>query len=311
MKNKIINLVVVMVCFVVLMQLLFNKVLIFDTISYSLNIWISSIIPSLFPFFVVSDILINYDVTKYIPKKIRFLFTKLFNVSDNVVTVFFLSMISGFPSNARNTRMMYDMKLIDKNEASHCLMFTHFSNPLFILGTVSTFFFKNEIFGIIILIAHYLSNVILGVIVRNSNTISNINYTVPKSKSQNFPEIFIRAIRNAIDTLLSILGTLTCFLVLSAIIINMLNVNLYDAALLKGILEVTMGLKDLSLLNISDIYKVVIAAMFISFGGLSVHMQVLSFLIDTDISYRCFFVARIFHAIISGGIAYYIYIMLF
>lgn len=311
MKNKIIDFVVILVCVIVLIQLLFNKILVFDTISYSLDIWISSIIPSLFPFFVISDILINYDVTKYIPKKIRALFANLFKVSDNVITIFFLSMISGFPSNARNTRTMYDMGLIDKDEASHCLMFTHFSNPLFILGTVSTFFFKNELFGIIILIAHYLSNIILGIMLKNYNSISNINYTAPKVKCQNFSAIFIKAIRNAIDNLLSILGTLTCFLVLASLIINMLNVSAYDSAILKGILEVTMGLKDLSLLNISDVYKVVIATMFISFGGLSVHMQVLSFLIDTEISYKYFFVARICQAVISGGVAFLLYVIVF
>ena len=178
------------------------------------------------------------------------------------------------------------------------------------MGTVSAIFFRNELFGIIILIAHYLSNVILALVVRKWNTISNINYTLIENKSQNFPVIFIKSIKNAIDTLLTILGTLTCFLVLSAIIIYSLDMNVYSSAIFKGILEITMGLKDLSLLVIPDIYKVVIATMIISFGGLSVHMQVLSFLIDTEISYMPFLVSRIFHAIISGFISYIIYVLI-
>lgn len=310
MKNKIINTVVIISCIIVLTEVLLNKTLVFNTISYSLNIWLSSIIPSLFPFFILSDILINYNITNYIPKTIKKIFTKLFNVSDNIITVFFLSIISGFPSSARNIRLMYEKKLITKEEASHSLIFTHFSNPLFILGTLSIFFLKNETLGIIILISHYLSNIILGIITRNYNTISNINYTLTTNKSQNFPSIMIKAIKNSIDTLLTILGTLTCFLVLSSIIINRLNLNPYNSTLLKGILEITMGLKSLSLLNINDIYKVVISSMFISFGGLSVHMQILSFLIDTDISYKPFFISRIFHSILSGILSYILYFII-
>ena len=150
----------------------------------------------------------------------------------------------------------------------------------------------------------------MGVVSGRYNTISyKDNYTLLVNKSQNFPMIFIKAIKNAIDTLLTILGTLTCFLVLSSIVINRLNLNLYNSTLLKGILEVTMGLKSLATINIPDIYKVIISSMFISFGGLSVHMQVLSFLIDTDISYKPFFIARIFHFILASIISYLLYMI--
>ena len=311
MKNKIYNLIIIISSIIILLELLLSKTLVFDTISYSLNTWVSAIIPSLFPFFVISDILINYNITNYIPKFIKKTFNYLFNVSDNVITIFFLSLLSGFPSNARNARKMYDLGLITDKEASLALTFTHFSNPLFILGTVAVFFLGNEKLGIIILLSHYLSNIFVGIIFRYFNNKSNNNYTILNKKSQNFPSVLTNSIKSSIDTLLLILGTLTCFLILSSIIINRLNLNLYNSTILKGILEITMGIKSLSLLNISDIYKVVLSSMFISFGGLSVHMQVLSQLIDTKISYKYFFVGRVYQSIISGVIAYFMYIIIY
>ena len=71
-----------------------------------------------------------------------------------------------------------------------------------------------------------------------------------------------------------------------------------------------MGLKDLSVLNISDIYKVVISTMFISFGGLSVHLQIISQIVDTDIKYGNFLVARMYHALISGVIVYLLFYLI-
>ena len=309
MKNKIINIIVIISCLIILIEIFLNKILIFNTISYSLNIWITSIMPSLFPLFILSDILINYNITNYIPKAIKKIFTKLFNVSDSIITIFFLSILSGFPSSARNIRMMYDKKIITDKEASHALIFTHFSNPLFILGTISVFFLKNNTLGIIILISHYIPNIILGITTRKLNKPINNIYNI-KYNNLNFSKIMINAIKNSIDTLLTILGTLSCFLVISSIIINRINLDPYTGGILKGILEITMGLNSIANLNIPNIYKTIITSMLLSFGGLSIHMQVLSFLIDTNISYKKFFIARIYHSILSGILSYILYIII-
>ena len=84
-----------------------------------------------------------------------------------MITILILSIISGFPSNARNTRTLYDKGVITLDEANHILIFSHFSNPLFILTTIAIFFFNNAKIGIILLISHYLSNLILGILFRN------------------------------------------------------------------------------------------------------------------------------------------------
>jgi len=307
MKKKIFDAVIILAFLVLLFEILTNKNLVSETISYSLNLWVTSVLPSLFPFFIISDVLISYNITNYIPNIFKKTFTKLFRINDAQLTIFFLSCVSGFPSNARNTRNLYDKGIITKEEASHILMFTHFSNPLFILSTVAVSFLNLESYGIFILISHYLGNFILGLFVRNYSSVSDHYYMTNLEKSQSFSQVFLHAIRSSVDTLLMILGTLTCFLLVSSLMINRLEVGIYSSSILRGILEITMGLKSLSLLPLTDIYKVVIATMFISFGGFSVHLQVISQLVDTDIPYQPFFVARVFHALFSGGICYLLF----
>ena len=307
MKNNIKNLIIIIIMLYLLLQILMNKTLVFNTISYSLNIWVNNLLPSMFPFFIISDILISYHITNYIPKYIKKTFRKLFHTKDNIITIFFLSSISGFPSNAKVIKTMYHQNEITKEEATHALIFTHFSNPLFILSTVAVLFLHQEKYGYIILISHYLGNIILGIITRNQISLSNHNYIKKQEKSQNFSTILINSIKNSIDTLLLILGTLTTFLIASSLLINKINTTPYNETLIKGTLEITMGLKQLSTLSIPDIYKVTISTIFLSFGGLSVHLQVLSQITDTDISYHPFFIARIFHAIISGLISFIVF----
>ena len=187
------------------------------------------------------------------------------------------------------------------------LLFTHFYNPIFILSTIAIFFLNNEKYGYIILLSHYLGNFIIGILLKNKSSNYDKNYTKEKYFCQNFSTTLINSIKSSIDTLLLILGTLTSFLIVSSFITNFLNLSLYQSAILKGILEITMGLKELSLLNISDIYKVVISTIFISFGGLSVHLQVISQIAGTNIKYTNFLIARIYHAIISGSICFLLF----
>ena len=304
--KKYSNFLVVIITLFFLIEIFINKNLIFKTISFSLDIWVNNLIPSLFPMFILSDILITYDFVKYIPKWFINIFSYLFNIKKECTLVFFLSMLSGFPTNAKNIRKLYDMNIINDKEASHMLMFTHFSNPLFILGTLSIFFLNNKKLGIIILLSHYLSNFIIGIIFRKLNTISN-STSNEQEKNLHLGPVFVNAIKSGVDTLLLILGTLTCFLIISAIIINRFNLNSYNSLLIKSILEITMGLKELSLFNFSDLNKVILSSCILSFGGLSVHMQVISQLIDTDISYKSFFIGRILQVFISLILSYFIY----
>ncbi len=303
MKSKIFNFIVIILSLFVLMEILVKKVLIYETIHYALAVWVNSLIPSLFPFFIISDILINYNITLYIPKIIKQFVKDIFNITDNMVMILFLSIISGFPSNARNTRTLYDKRLISLDEANHILMFSHFSNPLFILTTVSIFFFNDKSIGWILLTSHYLSNFLVGIIFRNK--FNHSNKDINNHHIQNsFGNIFISSIKKSIDTILLICGIVCVFLVLSTLINDIFNFNLYNSMIIKGIFEITIGIEALSKLSLSILYKGVIASCFLAFGGLSVHMQVMSQIADSDISYGHFFVGRLYQTIFSGLITF-------
>lgn len=308
--KKYINFIIIIVTCFFMIEFILNRELVFDTVAFSLNIWVKNVAPSLFPFFVLTDILISYNFVKYLPKWFVNFFSNLFNIKKEAVLVFFLSIISGFPSNAKNARKLYDMRVLNKEEASHLLMFTHFSNPLFILGTVAIYFLNNKNLGIIILLAHYLSNFIVAIIFRNNNFNNKSNNIASYNNNLYFGEVFVNAIKSAIDTILLICGTLTCFLIASSIIINRFDLSIPNEIIVKSLLEITIGLKELSLCNISNLYLVMLSSFILSFGGLSVHMQVKSQLVGTDISYKPFFIGRIYQALISVVLAYIFYFIL-
>ena len=319
MKKKFISVIIMFLLLFLAFEILTESQTILESVVFFFFFCFDNIFPSLFPFFVLSEILINYGFVELACELFKPIMYKLFKVSGNGAFVFIMSIISGFPSNSKYVRELHLKGLIDEHESSKLLTFTHFSNPLFILGTVSILFLNNKEVGLLILLCHYLTNIIIGLIFRNyypskkdeekvSLKTAIINMHNKRiNNDKNFGQIITNSLLNSINTLLLILGIVTMFLCITTIIDNNININNYNQSILNGLFEMTQGLKYVSILDIPLKFKSVIATMILSFGGLSVHMQVVSILSDTKIKYLPFFTARILHASIASLACYILF----
>jgi len=281
-------------------QVLNNSIEITNSIKFSIDIWKNNIFPSILPFFIISSLLINYGIINI--SKIISPLMRLFGIDKNISFVFIMSIFSGFPSNSKYLKELLDKKIIDIDTSSKALLFTHFSNPLFILSTLSIYNMK---IAIAILIVHYITNIIIGIIFKNYhnsyiNTKDNTNI-----EKLSFSIVLTNSIKSSIEVLLIILGTIATCSIISCIINDIFNTSDITKSLISGIIEITQGLKYISLTKLSLKLKVTISTMLLSFGGLSIHLQIKS--IIPNIKYIPYLLARILHAIISGGIIYLIF----
>lgn len=319
MKKILTTVLILTILLFVVFEILTESASILNAVNFSFNIWKENVFPSLFPFFVLSELLINYGFIELVGEIFKPFMNKVFKVKGVGAFALIMSLISGFPSSAKYIKELYNKKLINEFEATKLLMFTHFSNPLFILGTISLLFLNNKEVGLLILICHYLGNFIIGIIFRNyyPSKEENKNISIKKvlteisnnriKNSKKFGEIITTALLNSINTLILILGVITMFLVITTIIDNNINLNSFHQSILNGFVEMTQGLKYVSLEEIPLKLKCILSTMIISFGGLSVHMQVISILSDTKINYLPFLTARIIHAIISSLLMFFLF----
>ena len=318
--KKILSSVFIMIILIFLaFEILTTSKTILSAVSFSFTIWRDNIFPSLFPFFVLSEVLSNYGFVELTSEIFKPLMNKVFKVSSNGAFAFIMSIISGFPGNAKYVRELYLKKVINEDEASKILTFTHFSNPLFILGTISVFFLNNKKVGLLVLICHYLTNLIIGIIFRNYYPTKEKadKFSLKKAvlrmhqrrinNDKNFGTIITTALVNSINTLLLILGIVTMFLCITTIISNNIHLSDYNKSILNGFIEMTQGLKYVSLLDIPLKFKATITTMILSFGGLSVHMQVVSILSDTKIRYLPFLTARLLHSAIASLLCFILF----
>ena len=203
MKKKIFCFLIVSFLLVITFSIFSYSKEINDTISLSINLFIKNVFPSLFPMFVISNLLVSIKTPKFLGNIFKDIFYKLFKVKGEGSFVFFMSMISGFPSSSIYVKDLLDKKLIDIYDASKILTFTFFSNPLFIINTVGIMFLNNKVFGFYILISHIIGNILTGILFRNiyepinnvknislKNSIKDFYYDIINNDTLNYNVVF-------------------------------------------------------------------------------------------------------------------------
>jgi len=314
MKTKIMSFTIIITLITIMALFLVFPTSIMSTVTFSISIWKDNLIPSLAPFFLISELLINYGFVELLGEISKNIMNRLFHLPGEASFVIIGSLISGFPSSSKYINELLSNNQINENEASYLLKFNHFSNPLFVLGTVGTLLLNNKSIGLLILVSHIISNFIIAFIYRpkeNNYKIEKISLRKGLSKmhkkyvsNTSFSDILSKSIFKTINTLLLLLGIITTFLIISALIKNIFNTSDLVNSIISGILEMTGGIKSISFLNISTKLKATLIGFFISFGGLSIHMQVMSILSDTNIKYLPYLISRIIHALLTSSLIY-------
>ena len=306
MKKKLYSLTIIFIIVILIITIFTESHHLNNIVNFSINLFINNIFPSLFPMFVISGILVEIDIPKVLGNIFRKPMHLLFKAKGEGSFVFFMSMITGFPSSAKYLDDLINKNLITNKDAEKILMFTFFSNPLFIVNTVGNIFFNSVFYGIILLTSHILGNIFIGLIFRNYNKSilinnnsnnNNFKYLTDRINETNIFKVLLKSIKSSLDALINIFGIITFTL----IIINILfkDPSNIISIFLIGITEMTTGLKYLSLTNIDILPKLILSCFFLSFGSFSIHFQIMNILSKRKVKYLPFLVSRLLHAIIS------------
>ena len=277
----------------VIMIFLHNKE-VKENIILGTELWLTKVFPSLLPMFIISELLIAYQFPDFMAKCFTYPFQKFFHTTPYGAFAFFMSLIAGTPSSAYILKQLVEEKKITEDDASYLLTFTFFSNPLFLITMLSILFPNHPKYIIGIILIHYLTNLIIGRIFRPKH-ITYQSFQI-NFKNNNLGSLLSKAIKNSINTLLLILGTICFYLMITSFL---KTTNETINTLIKGILELTQGLNSLTTFYGPLQTKAYYAIFFISFGGLSIHTQIQSIISDTKISYLPFLKGRILHVILS------------
>lgn len=289
-----------------------------------LELCFNVIIPSLFPFFVLSALVVELGLASYLGRLLEPVMRPLFRVSGPCASAVALGFVGGYPVGARTALSLYEKGLCSKVEAERLLGFCNNSGPAFILGVVGAGVFGDSRVGLLLYLVHALASLLVGLLFRFYGGRQE-NRTSAKKRAQHIAAVrlstaFTGSVTRSFQNTLSICAFVTFF---SVVIQLLTHFGLFSALacalgslfaplglteewatrLLTGLIEISSGVWSLSGAG-TLAGRVSMAAFMLGWAGLSVHCQVLSFLADSGLSTRTYLFGKLLHAGLSAGLMF-------
>lgn len=277
------------------------------------------IIPSLFPFFVLSGLVVELGLAGYVGRALERVMNPLFRVPGSCAAALALGFIGGYPVGARTAISLYETGQCSKTEAERLLAFCNNCGPAFILGVVGAGVFASSRVGVLLYLAHAAASVCVGLLFRFYKGGENgTPHSAARSdiRAPRLSTAFTETVKNSFLSTLNICA----FVVFFTVVIRMLTASgilnglagvlgrlltplgmtgEWGRRLLIGVLEVSSGVWSLTGAG-SLSGKLSMAAFMLGWAGISVHCQVLSFLGGSGLSVRTYLAGKLLHGGLSA-----------
>lgn len=284
-----------------------------------LNLCCNVIIPSLFPFFVLSSLAVELGLVSYLGRLLAPVMGPLFRVPGEGGAALALGFVGGYPVGARTTLSLYEKGLCTRTEAERMLAFCNNSGPAFILGVVGIGVFSSGRAGLLLYLAHAAASVCVGLLFRfykGKETSPRQRRPAPRFAAPRFSAAFTGSVRDAFAATLNICA----FVIFFTVVIHLLSLTgalpalaqglgqllaplgfrpEWGERLLTGLLELSSGVWSLSAGG-GLTGRLGLAAFMLGWAGLSVHCQVLSFLGGSGLSVKPYFLGKLLHGGLSA-----------
>lgn len=253
-----------------------------------------TVIPSLFPFFVVVSLLLQLGLAEALQGLCGPFMGPLFRMRGVCALPLLAGLLGGYPAGARTAAELFQQGRLSQREAELLLGFCDNCGPAFLLGYVGAGVLGDARAGAYLYLIHVLSALLAGMVL--CRLCPGQGPVLPgwrtAARSVPFPQALTAAGGGAVTATLNICAFVVLFRVLAALLPPVLP----GAAL--GALEMVTGVSALSPGRAGFVW----AGAIVGWGGLSVHCQALS--AAAPLSFRWHWAGKALQAALSAAMAY-------
>ena len=286
-----------------------------DAAANGLELCAATVIPSLFPFFILSSLLIKTGFLTALFRPLQPLFSRLFGISPSGTAAFFLGACAGYPIGAKSVIELNETGQISYREANRLLRFCNNAGPLFLVGTVGVGMFGNADVGYLLLFSHFFAAVAIGFLFRKNE---KTDHTYKKTQIQLSWNLLSDAVNGAVTSILAVCGYIILFQVIIRGLYQFGMIGFFSrlltaekstgfaSGMLSGLIEMTSGASLLSKLHHLPLRALVTAvSAVLGFGGLCVHAQ--TFGIIKGYNKKTYLTGKILQGMFSAIITYFLF----
>ncbi len=269
-----------------------NSKIVVNSIKYSLTLCYDSVIPALFPFFVLSEFFVSLLAC-----------TRL----NPTVYLFICGLLTGFPNGTKAVCKLYQNNTIERKTAVKLLYCTANASPAYIVSFIGLCVLKSRTIGIIVFLAQIITSVLCA--------ISFKTFTNKKTYNINtisVTETACNSITGSVSGCLNVCGYIIFSGVLAdiAIAYNIPEIvskilfflpSKYLNIIIVGFIEITRGI---SLLGDKNISSIILISIIVGFSGLSVILQCISCAVKNGLPYKPIILGKIIYSVLMPIITF-------
>lgn len=304
-KHNYFTIMITFFCTLIILLVIFNPKLCITATLGGLKLFIYSVFPSVFVFIAIFNIILGCGGVKIYSNIFGYVLCKPLNLPKQCSIVLIISLMCGYPLGAKYAIHLYENGNIDRQTTERLITIASNSSPLFLIGSVGTIMFGNKNLGYLLLFITNISVLIVGFLTKNTVSLNYNNGKISESKNlstKNFGEILKKSIENALFSSMNIGSFIIFFSLIISLLNNYVLVFIHSKiikATLNGLIEVTFGCKEISLLPYDIDTKFLITLFIVSFSGLSIISQIYSIIYKYRFSIKKYIFYKLLHGIVS------------
>lgn len=253
-----------------------------ENMKRGLSICAEVLIPTLFPYMVISELLVRSDLGSYAARIFGKPMRRLFGVSGACAGALLLGILCGFPVGAKTAAALYEKGDISKDDAEALMTFCNYPSAPFMIFAVGESLFESRKLGIFLYLTVLCTGLMYGV-TRHILTRKNcfdIQAGELKSgfcESPPFIKIFTDSVTSAAGSVIAVCAYVTFFTCTVGSLSAMLGGADFSPfkALLFSFFELTTGAAACAALDSPSLAAMLCAAAA-GWSGVSVFLQIYS-----------------------------------
>ncbi len=267
----------------------------------AVNTCLYILLPSLFPFFVLSRMFILSGGPAALGRYLGFMMRPLFGIRGSGSTAFLLGILSGYPVGAKTACDLWETGAISKDEAQNLLGFCNNSGPLFLIGAVGVGMFGSRRVGLFLYAVHVLSSITVGILTKwRIQDKPKQDTSIRPAPPAGAQAVFTAAVEESVRVILTVCG----YVIFFAVIIEFLEklpIPGVFRPLVNGVFEMTTAVRLVCQDGAFGFHqKLILVSAIAGWAGLSVHFQTRGILIKTPLSFQTYLLTKIIHSAVSA-----------
>lgn len=292
-------------------MLVFPKLSVSFALS-ALNLWFTKMIPTLFPFMVLSGILIRMNLVRPLCAPLRPVSRFLFGVEENGIFCIIIGFLCGFPMGAKVISDLYKRNEISLREAEYLLSFCNNIGPIYFCGYVLvTFHIENKLpylfgmYGIPLLYGIISSHINRGAV--SAVCCASVS---EKQEASKFMDALDSSIFSGIENITKLGGYMIFFNLFNMFPRILMQNGFFNHFSYEGRIRLTYFFScffeisnGVNLVNNKEPFLVL---SMLSFGGICCMAQTYSLIKDTPLSIMKYGINKLLFLLLTGS--YYLFL---